>query len=173
MKTKITLVSLAFLLFSASLCAQNSTPSATVKAFYKFHLIGSGIFNTEEVKARSRWFTPELNTLLLRELKREAEYLKANPTHKPHFGDGFPGQPYEECSKDGKGIKNVYSVGNATVIGNKATVQVRFSNPKACGGDLIGPYKLSLIKTKTKWRIADGTYPHGETLTADLKRKEY
>ncbi len=160
-------------LLSTSIFAQKQDASAMVQSFYKFHLSRSGIFNTGEVKARKKWFTYDLNKLFQTELQREKEHLKVNPTDKPHFGDGFPFQPFEECERAGKLIKNTYQVGAATVKGEQATVEVKFYKPKECGSDLIDTYKVELVKTKEKWLIDDWLYSDAKTLTEDLKRTNY
>lgn len=173
MKIKIIFLSIVLVLLSANAFAQQRDAAATVQSFYKFHLSRSGIFDASEVKARQKWFSGDLNKLFQTELRREKEYLKANPTDKPHFGDGFPFQPYEECSKNGKSYKNIYNVGAAKVEGNKATVEVKFSMPEQCGGDLIDTYNVELLKSKTSWLINDLTYSDGTTLTKDLRRTDY
>ena len=173
MRTKIIFLSIILVFLSTSIFAQKQDASAVVQSFYKFHLSGSGIFNANEVKARKKWFTDSLNGLFQTELQREKEYLKANPTDKPHYGDGFPFQPFDECDSAGKSIKNTYQVGAATVKGEKATVEVKFYSPKECGGNLINIYKVELVKNKGKWLIDDWLYSDAKTLTEDLKRTNY
>lgn len=173
MKIKIIFISIILLSLSTSIFAQKQDASATVEAFYKFHLSRSGIFDAGEVKARKKWLTDDLNKLFQTELQREKEYLKAHPTDKPHFGDGFPFQPFEECENAGKLIKNTYAVGAPTIKGERATVEVKFYRPKECGGDLIDTYKVELAKSKGKWLIDDWLYADARTLTEDLKRTNY
>src|SRR5215213_4587030 len=115
MKNKIIFSAVVLLLFSADVFAQKQTASAQVEAFYKFHRVRLRAFNAGEVNAHKKWLTAELNRLFQNELKREKEYLKQNPTDKPHFGDGFPFAPYEECSSSGKSVKNVLRMGTETV----------------------------------------------------------
>ncbi len=173
MKTKIIFLSIILVLLSTNIFAQKQEASAVVQSFYKFHLSRSGIFDAGEVKARKKWFTDDLNKLFQTELQREKEYLKANPTDKPHFGDGFPFQSLDECESAGKLIKNTYQVGAATVKGEQATVEVKFYQPKECGSDLIDTYKVELVKNKGKWLIDDWLYSDAKTLTEDLKRTNY
>lgn len=173
MKIKIIFFSIILLFFSASIHAQKPDASAAVQSFYKFHLSGSGIFNANEVKARKKFFTDNLNKLFQTELQREKEYLKVNPTDKPHFGDGFPFQSLDECESAGKLIKNTYTVGAAAIKGERATVEVKFYQPKECGGDLIDTYKVELGKSRDKWLIDDWLYSDAKTLTEDLKRTNY
>ena len=173
MKIKITFLSIILVLLSTNIFAQKQDASAAVEAFYKFHLSRSGIFKESEVKAYRRYFTDDLNKLFLTELRREKEYLKANPTDKPHFGDGFPFQSLDECDSGGKLVKNTYTVGAATMKDNRATVEVKFSQPKECGGALIDVYKVELVNSKGKWLIDDWLYSDAKTLTEDLKRADY
>lgn len=173
MKIRSIPVLLLIMLSSATAFAQATTPSAAVDSFYKMHLAAPQIFNAKSLKARSKWFTPELNALFLNELKREKAYLKINPTDKPHFGDGFPFQPLDECPKKERLLKQAYTVRDTTSDDDTATVEVMFSTPPACGSRGIEVYKVQMVKRKNKWLINDWTYPEGETLSADLRRKEY
>jgi len=173
MKTKIFFLVSVLVLLSTEVHAQKQDASAAVQSFYKFHLSRSDIFNADEVKARKKWFTDGLNKLFQTELQREKEYLRANPTNKPHFGDGFPFQSRDECESAGKSIKNNYQVGAATVKSGRATVEVKFYQPKECGGELIDIYKVELVKSKGKWLIDDWLYSDAKTLTEDLKRAVY
>jgi hypothetical protein len=173
MKIKIIFLSIILVLLSMNISAQKQDASAVVQSFYKFHLSGPGIFSAGEIKARKKWFSDNLNKLFQTELQREKEYLKANPTDKPHFGDGFPFQSLDECESAGKLIKNTFQVSAATVKSEKATVEVRFYKPKECGGELIDTYKVELTKSKGKWLIDDWLYSDAKTLTEDLKRANY
>jgi hypothetical protein len=173
MKTKFVLLSIVLLLLSTNVFAQKQTAAAFVESFYRFHRARSGIFNAIEVNAHRRWFTAELNRLFQNELKREKEFLKQNPTDKPHFGDGFPFLPYEECSKDGKSVKNVLQVGPEIILEDHAIVEFRIFQPKACGGELTDTYKIELVKNNRGWLINDWIYADGERLSDDLKRAEY
>jgi hypothetical protein len=173
MKTKIAFLSIILLVLSANVFAQKQSASAQVAAFYKFHRARSGVFRTSEVAAHKRWFTAELNRLFQNELKREKEFLKQNPTDKPHFGDGFPFLPYEECSSGGKNVKNVLKVGSETIRKSVAVVEVKFSQPKACGGAPIETYKVELLNVKGVWLINDWIFADGKRLSEDLKRTEY
>lgn len=173
MKIKITFLSFVLLALSTSVFAQKQDAKATVEAFYKFHFSRSGIFKKSEIKAYSKWFSGDLNALFHKELQREAEYLKKNPTDKPYFGDGFPFQPLDECDSGGKLVKNAYTISTSSVKDKRATVEVKFSQPKDCGGEFLTDYKIELINMKGKWLIADWIYSDASTLTGDLKRVEY
>jgi hypothetical protein len=173
MKTKIFFLSIILLLLSANVFAQKQAAAAQVEAFYKFHRAGSGVFNARGVNSHKRWFTAELNRLFQNELKREKEFLKQNPTDKPHFGDGFPFLPYEECSSGGKLVKNVLKIGPETIRKGVAVVEVKIFQPKQCGGELTDTYKVELVKIKSVWLINDWIYSDGKRLSEDLKRSEY
>ena len=154
--------------------AQTNTPAAAVAAFYKFDKANSQTFNRKNVDARKKWFSDELYKLFLNELKREAEYLKANPTDKPHFGDGLPFQPLDEtCDLNGKSYRRTISYGTVTVKGDAANVDVYFKYPKGCNiPDVL--YAVNMDKEKGRWVISDIRYFPGDTsLVEDLNRKEY
>lgn len=173
MKTNIIFLSMILIVLSTSVFAQKQDAATAAQSFYKFHLARPNIFKASEVKAYRKWFSDDLNKLFQTELQREKEYLKKNPTDKPHFGDGFPFQPLDECDSAGKLIKNTYTVGEATMKNERATVEVKFYQPKECGGALIDTYKVELIKSKNTWLIDDWLYSDAKTLTEDLKRTEY
>jgi hypothetical protein len=174
MKRKIFFLSLILPILSANVFAQKQSAAKFVESFYDFHRARSGIFDQAEVKAHRRWFTPALNRLFQIELQREAEFLKQNPTDKPHFGDGFPFQPLEECSKNGKFFKNDLKTSRETKVSALvSTVEVRFYQPKVCGGELIDTYKVELGWSKSGWKINDWIYSDNSRLSEDLKRTEY
>jgi len=179
MKTKIVFLSIILLMLSANVFSQKQSAEAFVESFYKFHRARSGGFNTEELLAHKKWFTAELYELFQNELKREAEYLKENPTNKPYFGDGLPFTALEECYVEGKGIKNVLKIGKTSAKENKTLVEVKFYQPKVCEGHFIHAYKVELVKNEGSWLINDLIYLNDQTmaeegrLTADLKREKY
>ena len=173
MKTKAVFLSIIVLAFAANVIAQKQRATAFVESFYKFHRSRSTVFDVKELNFRKKWFTSELNRLFQNELKREKEYLKANPTDKPFFGDGFPFTPYEECYKNKKEIKNVLKVGNAVAVKNRTIVNVKFYYPKVCSGKLNAEYKVEIVKKKGRWQINDFIYSDGSRLTEDLKRPQY
>lgn len=175
MKTKIFFLSIILIGLSANAFAQKQSATAFVESFYKFHRARTRAFTAREVGLHRKWFTAELNRLFQNELKREREYLKKNPTDKPHFGDGFPFTPYEECYKNGKEIKNVLKLGAPESIGNKTLIEAKFYYPKACsgGGELTREHKIELVKSRGVWLISDLIFSDGSRLTEDLKRAEY
>ena len=105
--------------------------------------------------------------------------MKKNPTNKPHFGDGFPFAPMEECYVEGKEIKNILKIGKTTFKENKTIVEVKFYYPKVCDGSFIHAYQVELVKNNGDWLISDLIYLNDETmneeerLTEDLKREKY
>jgi hypothetical protein len=161
------------LLLGASVFAQKQTAVETVNSFYKFHNSRSGIFSLHEVKLRKRWLTAELYKLFLNEIKREDEFTRKNTDEKPHFGDGFPLQPFAECVIDEKVLSNLYEASEISNDAAKAVVEVKFYSPAPCGKKLLDAYKIELVKTKNVWLIADWIYADGARLSDDLKRKEY
>ena len=173
MKNKIIFLPVVLLVFSASVFAQEQSSSEYVESFYKFHRARERTFNAGEVNLHKKWFTAELNRLFQNELKREKEYLKKNPGNKPFFGDGFSLMPLEECTSGGKLSKNVLKVGSETIRKSVAIVEVKFSEPKPCGGALIETYKVELVKSDGVWLINDWIYGDGERLSGDLKRTKY
>src|SRR5262245_25795757 len=89
-KSKMFFGFIGFALLSLTVAAQTNSPVAAVNTFYKYDRLHSQIFNRRNIDARKQWFSPELYALFQYELKREAAYLKKNPSDKPYFGDGLP-----------------------------------------------------------------------------------
>ncbi len=146
---------------------------STVEKFYKFYRTRNGVVSTHELNLIKPWFTTDLTKLFQNEIKREAEYLKKHSDDKPHFGDGFPFNPYEECVTENKIILNTIEIGEIKLDANKAMVEVKFSTPKECGEGEIDIYKIELLKNKNRWLINDWIYSDETKLTDDLKRKDY
>jgi hypothetical protein len=173
MKKQLLFLSLAIAALTGGIFAQTNTPAAAVTSFYKFDRSHSQIFNRRAIDARKKWFSDSLYKLFLNELKREKEYLKQNPTDKPHFGDGLPFQPLDEtCEANGKTYRYSYKIVPGIVNKRSATVSVRFSYPKQCSIDPM-TYKFKLIKSGSAWLINDVEYPDDATLIEDLKRPVY
>lgn len=167
---------LLIILFSSvvSVWAQQSSPKAAIIAFYAFDGKNSQIFNRKNIDARKRWFSDELYKLFLKELDREAQYLKINPTDKPHFGDGLPFRPLDEaCLIKAKSYRRTITYGQVTVKGDLGNVDVKFKYPKGCNiSDIL--YAINMEKEKGRWVISDIRYFPGDTsLVEDLGRKEY
>ncbi len=146
---------------------------STVEKFYKFYRTRNGVVSTHELNYLKPWFTRDLTDLFQTEIKREAEYIKKNHDDKPHFGDGFPFNPFEECVVDDKVILNSVEIGEVKIDANNALVEVKFIEPKECGGRPIETYKIELLKSKKRWLINDWIYADETKLTDDLNRKDY
>jgi hypothetical protein len=162
-------------LLSLTSLAQQSTPKAAVESFYKFDSSHSQVFNRANIDARKAWFAPELYNLFQNELRREAAYLKKNPTDKLYFGDGLPFRPYDEvCNAGGKNVGRGLTVKQEFIIGSRAITTASFAYPKACteAGDPV-VYTIGLIKANGRWVIDDVNYGEDTTLKQRLKRTEY
>jgi hypothetical protein len=145
----------------------------TVEKFYKLYRTRNGIVSTHELNVLKPWFTIELTKLFQREILREEEFAKKHHDDKPHFGDGFPFAPYDECLRGGKVVLNQIAVTEGKVVGNTTNVTVDFLQPKECGGEFSDSYQIALIKGKNRWLISDWIYADDTKLTDDLKRKDY
>jgi hypothetical protein len=173
---KVRIVTLLLFVLSsvASVWAQQSSPKASIAAFYAFDGKNSQTFNRKNIDARKRWFSDQLYKLFLKELDREADYLKKNPTDKPHFGDGLPFRPLDEpCSMNGRTYRRSITYGQVTVKGDLGNVDVHFKYPKGCNiPDIL--YAVNMEREKGRWVISDIRYFPGDTsLIEDLGRKEY
>lgn len=147
---------------------------AAVAAFYRFDATNSQVFNRRNIDARKRWFSAELYKLLINELAREKEFLKAHPTEKPYYGDGLPFRPLDEvCELNGKKYRRQISYGQVTVKGDLGNVDVYFKYPKACSiPDIL--YAVNISLENGRWVIDDIRYfPDNSSLVEDLNRKEY
>ena len=160
---------------SVCAAAQQNTPKATIEAFYKFDRANSQAFNRANLDARKAWFSPELYKLFENELKREAEYLKANPSEKPFFGDGMPFQPLDEACKVGTTeVRRGLVVKQEFQRTAHAAVTATFAYPKTCkeGGEPV-VYTIGLVKSNGRWVIDDVNYGEDTSLKQRLQRKEY
>ncbi len=155
--------------------AQSSAPKTVIEAFYRYDQAHSQVFNRTTIDARRKWFTPELYRLFQTELKREAEYLKKNPTDKPYFGDGLPFQPLQEpCETGGgKSLGRKLSLKQDSQNGNRSVVLATFAYPKPCSDPNPVVYTIGLVRGKTGWQIDDINYGEDTTLKQRLNRKEY
>ena len=168
-----TLIAAAVILFAIPVAGQR-TPKAAVEAFYKFDRSHSQIFNRRNIDARKRWFSAELYRLFLNELKREAAYLKKNPTDKPFFGDGLPFQPLQENCENGPiGRQRRLTIRQEFVRGARAAATATFANPKPCPDADPIVYTIGLTKTRSGWVIDDINYGEDTTLKQRLQRKDY
>jgi hypothetical protein len=165
--------SLIFIFSGFTFAQSKADAKSTVEKFYKFYRTRNGVVSTHEINFIKPWFTTELTKLFQNEIKREAEFTKKNTTDKPHFGDGFPFNPYDECVINDKVILNNIETGETELDANKAIVEVMFTQPKECGGNTVDTYKIELLKDKNRWLINDWIYSDETKLTDDLKRKDY
>lgn len=159
-------------LLNISLFAQTDAKSM-VEKFYQFHNSRNGVLSLHELKLHKRFFTNELYKLFLNELKREEEFIRKNHSDKPHFGDGLPFKPFEECVVDEKNYRNTYEIKEVSVKSNVAIVEVIFYQPKQCDGGLIDKYQIELTKSKNNWLINDWVFSDETKLSNDLKREQY
>ena len=165
---------LAFALLSFTASAQTNSPVAATNAFYKYDRSHSQTFNRRNIDARKQWFSAELYSLFQNELKREAAYLKKNPTDKPYFGDGLPFQPYDEtCKANRREVHKSLVVKSAFQKGSRAAVTATFAFPKPCKDPDDTTYTIGLIKSRGNWVIDDVNYGEDTTLKERLNRKEY
>jgi hypothetical protein len=154
-----------------ALNAQTATPKSVLEAFYKYDRSHSQDFNRANINARKQWFTNELYSLLINELKRDAEYLRKNPGDKPYFGDGLPFQPLQENCEAGKG--RVLIIKQDFLKGDRAVELAGFKYPKPCKDPDPVVYTIGMFKVGGKWVIDDINYGEDTTLTQRLSRKEY
>jgi hypothetical protein len=151
--------------------AQNATPKAAAQAFYRFDRTHSQVFDRANINARRQWLSSELYSLLINELKRDAEYLKKNPGDKPFFGDGLPFQPLQEDCEAGK--RRGLVIRQEFQRGARAAVTATFAYPKPCSEAEPVVYTIGMIRGKSGWVIDDINYGEDTTLKQRLKRKEY
>jgi hypothetical protein len=160
---------------SLAAVAQNTSPDATVRAFYAYSNARSSTFNRRHIEQRKKWYTPALYAALLAQLAEDEAHLKAHPTDKPFFGDGLDFRPLDEpCLVGDRSYKRVQSIYQSQMTPSRADVEVKFAYPSACttGGEPI-IYKVNLRKVSGTWLINDWTYDNGATLVGDMKSHKY
>ena len=173
---RLNLLSISFFvsIFVSSAAGQTGSPTAAVKAFYAFDRSHSKIFSRRTIDARRGWFSNELYKLFLNEIKREAAYLKKNPTDKPYFGDGFPFQPYDEACKVGRrSLHKTLKIDPAFEKGDRAAVTATFAFPAPCKDPDATTYTIGLVKVRGRWLIDDVNFGEDRSLKQDLNRKDY
>jgi hypothetical protein len=157
----------------AGAAAAQTEPKGVVEAFYKFDGSHGQVFNRRNIDARKRWMTDVLYLQFQNELQRQREYVRRNPTDKPHFGDGLPFRPLDEtCTVGRRMYRMSYTVGRASMRASNATVPVTFSYPRGCNLPST-KYMVRLRRVKGSWLINDLEYQDGSTLLADLMRATY
>lgn len=160
--------------FAVALYAQNSTPLAAAKSFYKYHRTHSTAFTKANIDARKRWFSEALYGLFLNELKREKAYLKSHPGDKPFFGEGLPFQPWDEvCTAARRKLHKQPGFKADAGDADVATVRVTFAFPSPCKTPDANEYKLEMVRSGAAWVIDNVVYDDGSNLVKDLNRKEY
>ena len=167
-------LALSVFLVAADAAGQTPGPKATIEAFYRYDQSHSQIFDRAAIEARKRWFSAELYRLFQNELRRQAEYLKTNPTDKPYFGDGLPFRPLDEtCATGSSGVRRKVSLKQDFQTGNRSVVLATFAYPKPCENPDPITYTIGLVRGKTGWQIDDMNYGEDTSLKQRLKRKEY
>src|SRR5262245_55561808 len=162
---KIIISLILIITVSSAFVSAQSGPLAAVKAFYAYDQSHSQTFNRRNIDARKRWFSPDLYRLLQYELKREAEYLKKNPTDKPYFGDGLPFQPLQEnCIAGSRGVDRKMSLKHDFQTGNRSVVLATFAYPKPCANPDPVVYTIGLVRGKAGWQVDDINYGEDTTL---------
>jgi len=162
-----------FAALALSVFAQTNTPLEAANSFYKYDRSHSQDFSRANIDARKAWFSSDLYSLFLKELKREDAYLKKNPNDKPYF-EGLPFQPIDETCKAGRRtLHKALNVLHGTENTKTATVLASFAFPKPCKNPDTTVYTIALVKGKSGWLIDDVRYEDNRSLKADLNRKEY
>ncbi len=117
-----------------------------VEACYKDHLRRMMGFSAANVKAKRRWFTPELMAELGKELKKPS---------KPDEVPTIDGDPFLNSQEPVKTLK----VGEAKAAGADVVVALHLA-----GEGFTRDFKVLLKRHKAGWRIDDLTYDDGTTL---------
>jgi hypothetical protein len=173
MFTRSLITTFFLLAFGIAAAAQSADPQTAAREFYRFDASASKIFNRQSVAARRSRIAPSLYKSFQKELARQDEFLKQNPTDKPHFGDGFPFAPLDEtCVAGDKTYQRSTRAGKAKIARSVATVPMVFAYPKTCGIPAI-KYSLILRFIAGQWLVQDVIFDDGSRLTTDLKRAEY
>lgn len=169
----ISLIVLAVAAFAIPTAAQAQTakPMSSLESFYRYDRSHSQTFNRANINARKQWFSNELYSLLINELKRDSEYLKKNPGDKPYFGDGLPFQPLQEKCEAGRG--RTLTIKEDFRKGNRAVAIATFAYPKPCAQPDPVVYTIGMIRVGGRWVIDDINYGEDTTLKQRLARKEY
>ncbi len=167
------LLPIALLILSASAFSQRSTPKLALESFYKFDRSHSQVFNRRNIEERKAWLSPELYSLFKNELRREADFLKQNPTDKPFFGDGLPFRPYDELCDGPKKSGRSLTIGLKFQKARRAAATATFAYPRSCKTADTIVYTISLIKVNSKWVIDDIDFDKDTRLKHSLNRPEY
>ncbi len=117
-----------------------------VEACYRDHLKRMMGFSARNVKAKRRWFTPELMDALQKELKKPS-----NPDEVPNID----GDPFLNSQEPVTAMKT----GEAKAKGADVEVTLRLA-----GEGFTRDLKVLLRRQAAGWRIDDLTYDDGTTL---------
>lgn len=167
-------IAIPLMLVTITAAQRASSPVAAAKTFYHFERARSDAFTRRGVAARKPYLSPELYSLFQKELRREDEYLKKNPTDKPYFGDGFPFQPYDEACKVGRrSLHKTLKIDPAFEKGDRAAVTATFAFPAPCKDPDATTYTIGLVKVRGRWLIDDVNFGEDRSLKQDLNRKDY
>lgn len=145
---------------------ESKNAAAVVESFYKSHFSRRMDFGARSVAEKRSWFAPELYRLLLRELQREREFVRAHPDEVPHFnGDPFTG------SQEPPGT---FRVGKSTGARQSAEVEVMFFwDERSSRGKDERKVVVRLRRQGNRWLVANFVYEDGKDLVSDLRRVEY
>ncbi len=133
-----------------------------VSSFYRSHIKQQKLFTARSVRLWRSSITPELYQALLYELKRQANYLRANPGNKPFFEGG---DPFIEFSD---GYPTAFSIGRIIILGGKAytKLSLAFTNSTGKWKDYDS---LALQRINGRWLVSD----RGSNLLKTLRRRKY
>ncbi|MEP6847914.1 MAG: hypothetical protein ABI999_03595 [Acidobacteriota bacterium] len=172
-KSKMLFAPIVFAVFALNSFAQTTTPLEAVNSFYRFDKTHSQDFTRANIDARRSWFSSDLYSLFLKEIKRADSYAKKHPTDKPYF-EGLPFQPIDETCKAGRKVlhKGVNTM-HGTEESKRATILASFAFPKPCKNPDNTVYTIVLTKNKSGWLIDDVLYEDNHSLRSDLNRKDH
>jgi hypothetical protein len=139
----------------------------TVRSFYAQHFSeGDKIgFTRDNITREEKFFTPEFYKLLLNEISRQEDFLKANPNETPFL----TGDPFSDSPEYAVGFK----VGECKVSGeNNVTHNVRLFW-KIADKPTVGDIKIDAEKRGDQWLIGDFTGDKDGSLAKILGREKY
>jgi hypothetical protein len=132
------------------------------ESFYRYHFARDRGFLRANVVQRRRWLSPELYRLMLNELRREAAFRKAHPDEVPFM----TGDPFTDAQE----YPDTFTVGRATVRGNRANVPVTFGWRDVAQKQTL---QVELLKHGGRWLIHDVRREGSAGLLKLLRRPVY
>ncbi len=132
------------------------------ESFYRYHFARDRGFLRANIVARRRWLSPELYRLMLNELRREAAFRKAHPDEVPFM----TGDPFTDAQE----YPDTFTVGRATVRGNRANVPVTFGWRDVAQKQTL---QVELLKHGGRWLIHDVRREGSAGLLKLLRRPVY